>query len=222
MIIKLLQGLTPYQTTVDIMQSIVTDMINKKKTNTALLVEHHPIYTVGYTTYEECINKYGNKIMIDGKVVDILKSERGGKLTYHGPGQRVCYLLIDLKELYNYINLQLFLNDIHSVIINSLKFFNIDGIREREYPGIWIQNGYKLSKIAAIGIKIKSGISYHGIAININTDMRYFESIIPCGIADSARGVTSLQELLGYKIDMNLFDQVLKSELIRFFYIKGL
>jgi lipoyl(octanoyl) transferase len=194
------------------MHQIVDEIILGNSEDTVWFLEHLPIYTVGYTTYEDFLLKYGSTI----NGIPIIKSERGGKITFHGPGQRICYLMLNIKRLYEKIDLYRFLNAIHDAIIRSLKKFNIDGAQDPKYPGVWVAK----NKIAAIGMKIKKGVSYHGLAININNDLNPFKLIQPCGILEPDRGVISIKKILKKFVKINEFDDILQYELEKLFSSK--
>lgn len=198
-----------YKKSIRQMQSIVANIAQGLTKDTAWLLEHHHIYSAGYTTYNNWIKKYGKRI----NGIPLIETERGGQITYHGPGQRVCYIMIDLKKFYGEINLSKFLFDIHQLIICIIKDYGIIGIRDSNYPGIWVKKEEKLNKIAAIGIKIRKGVSYHGVALNVNTDLNYFKLITPCGIDESDRGVTSIAEAIGKKIKLEDVDISIKKYL---------
>jgi lipoyl(octanoyl) transferase len=191
-----------YKKSIRKMQSIVANIAQEVTKDTAWLLEHHHIYTSGYTTYSDWMNKYGRKI----NGIPLVETERGGQITYHGPGQRVCYVMIDLKKFYGVIDLSKFLFDIHQLIISVLGDFGIVGVKDPDYPGVWVKKEGRLNKIAAVGIKIRRGVSYHGIALNINTDLSYFDLIVPCGIYENNRGVTSIAETLGKEIKLKDID----------------
>ena len=198
------------------MHKMNDQVISGEIKNIVWLLEHEPIYTVGYTTYKEFYSQYGESI----NGIPLVCTERGGKITYHGPGQRICYLMMDLKSLYGEINLRKFLDDINAVIINTLKEFGVNGIKDDEYPGVWIQNDRMLSKIAAIGMKVRKGVSYHGVAINVNNNIKPFEIINPCGIVDSNRNTISLSEISKKTINIETFDEILQYMLKKFFVFK--
>lgn len=192
-----------YEKAIQKMEKMVNSIISQNQQNTVWLLEHFPVYTAGYTTYSEWVNKYGKTIECNQRSIPLIESERGGKITFHGPGQRVCYLMLNLKNLYGEINLTKFLDDVHSIILQTLQVFGIEGHKDEKYPGVWIDN----QKIAAIGIKIRRGISYHGFALNVNTNLDYFNVIEPCGIQN--RGVTSISQLLNVKINLKSVDEIL-------------
>ena len=202
-----------YSDAIKEMQSIVEKISLGVSKDMLWTLEHHPIYTAGYTTYSSWINKYGSEI--DG--IPLVETGRGGQITYHGPGQRVIYFMINLKKRYGQIDLRKFLNDIHQLIIDVLAEFGVIGIKDPQYPGVWVRDGTKLNKIAAIGIRVSKGVSYHGIAVNINPDLRFFNLIEPCGISDNDRGVTSLTAILGRKVALSEFDHHLLSHIDKMF-----
>ena len=151
-------------------------------------LEHEELYTGG-TNYKE------NEIL--DKSIEVIKTKRGGKITYHGPGQLICYFVIDLKkrkkDIRNFISL------IEKTIIDTLKFYNIETFADRDNIGIWYNDNSNVKKIAAIGIRVSKWIAYHGFSININNDLQKYESIIPCGIKD--KGVTNLKEIKDQNYD---------------------
>ena len=151
-------------------------------------LEHEELYTGG-TNYKE------NEIL--DKSIEVIKTKRGGKITYHGPGQLICYFVIDLKkrnkDIRNFISL------IEKTIIDTLKLYNIETFADRDNIGIWYNDNSNVKKIAAIGIRVSKWIAYHGFSININNDLQKYESIIPCGIKD--KGVTNLNEIKDQNYD---------------------
>jgi len=127
--------------------------------------------------------------------VDVFHIDRGGDITYHGPGQLVGYPILNLENYY--CDIHRYLRDLEEVLILTLQDFGIIGTRNNDFTGVWVGE----NKIAAIGVKVSKWITMHGFAFNVNTDLRYFDRIIPCGIFH--KGVTSLEKLLGKKIAMN-------------------
>ena len=147
------------------------------------ILEHEEIFTGG-TSYKE------NEIL--DKSINFIKTNRGGKVTYHGPGQLVFYFVIDLKK--RDINIKKLISVIEKTIIKTLKEYKIETFSDRKNIGIWHKNeSGKINKIAAIGIKIRKWIAYHGFAINISNDLNVYKKIIPCGIRD--RGVVNLNKI---------------------------
>lgn len=157
--------------------------INKNISNDLIwILEHENIYTAG-TSYKE------NEII--DKSIKIIKTNRGGKITYHGPGQLICYFVIDLKK--GKKDIRKFINIIEKTIVETLKYYKIDTFPDKDNIGIWYKDKSKIKKIAAIGVRVSKWIAYHGFAININNDLKKYEAIIPCGIKD--KGVTNLKSI---------------------------
>ncbi len=145
-------------------------------------LEHPDIYTAG-TSYNE-----GD---ILDKSIKILETNRGGKITYHGPGQLICYFVIDLKKRKK--DIRNFISIIEKTIIDTLQFFNIKAFSDKENIGIWYKDKEQTKKVAAIGVRISKWIAYHGFSININSNLDKYKAIIPCGIKD--KGVTNLKQI---------------------------
>ena len=157
--------------------------INEQKNNELLwILEHDEIYTAG-TSY--------NKNEILDKSIKVIKTNRGGKITFHGPGQLVCYFVIDLKKRNK--DIRKFITLIEKTIIDTLNHFNIKTFSDKNNIGIWYKNKNHVDKIAAIGVRVSKWIAYHGFSININNDLSKYESIIPCGVKD--KGVTTLKKI---------------------------
>ena len=152
------------------------------------ILEHNDIYTAG--------SSYKDDEILDKKI-KLIKTNRGGKITWHGPGQIIFYFLIDLTKRNK--DIRNFLTVIESSIIKSLKEYNISTFSDRKNIGIWIKKRNSTKKIAAIGIRVKKWIAYHGFSLNINNDIEKYKKIIPCGIKD--KGVTNLRLIkdLNYK-----------------------
>ena len=171
-----------YEEAIRLMEKRVIDL-NENKTNELLwILEHNDVYTAGTSS---------NKNEILDKSINILKTNRGGKITYHGPGQLVCYFVIDLKKRNK--DIRKFISIIENTIINTLEKYKINTFADKKNIGIWYNNNSKIQKVAAIGIRVRKWIAYHGFSININNDLKKYNSIIPCGISD--RGVTSLEKI---------------------------
>ena len=159
------------------------EMINDKKSDELIwILEHEEIYTGG-TSYKE------NEIL--DRSINLIKTNRGGKITYHGPGQIICYFVINLKK--RKINIRKFISIIEKTIIDTLSEFKIDSFADKQNIGIWHQNKKEIKKIAAIGIKVRKWIAYHGFAINVRNDLKKYNKIIPCGIRD--KGITNLVKI---------------------------
>ena len=159
------------------------EMINAKKSDELIwILEHEEIYTGG-TSYKE------NEIL--DRSINLIKTNRGGKITYHGPGQIICYFVINLKK--RKINIRKFISIIEKTIIDTLSEFKINSFADKQNIGIWHQNKKEIKKIAAIGIKVRKWIAYHGFSINVSNDLKKYKKIIPCGIRD--KGITNLVKI---------------------------
>jgi lipoyl(octanoyl) transferase len=158
----------------------LVEINNNNSKDLIWILEHEEIYTGG-TSY--------NKNEILNKDIKIIETNRGGKITYHGPGQIICYFVIDLKKRNK--DIRKFITIIEKTIIESLFEFNVVAFGDPKNIGIWLNHKKKVKKVAAIGIKVKRWIAYHGFAININNDLEKYKNIIPCGISN--KEVTNLK-----------------------------
>ena len=157
--------------------------VDKNKSNELIWTLEHPdVYTAG--------TSYDDSDILD-KSIEILKTNRGGKITYHGPGQLICYFVLDLKKRKK--DIRNFISIIEKTIINTLNFFNIKTFSDKDNIGIWYKDNEGTKKVAAIGVRISKWIAYHGFSINISNDLKKYDVIIPCGIKD--KGVTNLKEI---------------------------
>ena len=171
-----------YDFAMKILEERLLDINNNKKNNLIWLLEHEEIYTAG-TSYkeEEILNKD----------INLIKTNRGGKITYHGPGQLICYFVIDLKTRKK--DIRKFITLIEKTIIESLFEFNIKSFGDPKNIGIWVNDKGNIKKVAAIGVRVSKWIAYHGFSININNNLKKYQNIIPCGISD--KGVTNLKSI---------------------------
>ena len=171
-----------YDDALNFMEKRLENLNTKKSKELIWILEHNDIYTAG-TSYKE-------SEIID-KTIKLLKTNRGGKITYHGPGQLICYFVIDLKRRNK--DIRKFISAIEKTIIETLKFYNIKTFSDKKNIGIWYNNNSKIQKIAAIGVRVSKWIGYHGFSININNDLEKYNAIVPCGIKD--KGITNLKEI---------------------------
>ncbi len=173
-----------------------------------LFCEHYPVYTLGKSGKAEHILISEEKRKKRG--IDFFKTNRGGDITFHGPEQLVVYPILDLEKFYTDIGK--YLRNLEEVVIQTLAHFNIKGERSIGETGVWIDvdKEEKVRKICAIGIRCSRWITMHGLALNVNTDLQYFNYIIPCGITN--KQVTSMQKELGKPIVMNEVKEVLKNK----------
>ena len=171
-----------YDAAIKFMENRLDDLNDKKCKELIWVLEHNELYTAGTSSKESEI--------LD-KSIKIIKTNRGGKITYHGPGQLVCYFVIDLKKRKK--DIRKFISTIEKTIISTLKYFNIETIADKKNIGIWYKDKSELKKVAAIGVRVKKWIAYHGFSININNDLNKYKAIVPCGIND--KGVTTLEKI---------------------------
>ena len=171
-----------YEDAKKVMEERLFDVDLNKSNELIWTLEHPDVYTAG-TSYDE------NDIL--DKSIKILKTNRGGKITYHGPGQLICYFVIDLKKRKR--DIRNFISIVEKTIIETLEFFEIKTFSDKENIGIWYNDGEKTKKVAAIGVRISKWIAYHGFSININNNLKKYDVIIPCGIKD--KGVTNLKQI---------------------------
>lgn len=177
-------GCLPYQEALQLQKQFAVKRRKKEIPDHLLLVEHPPVYTFGKRDATEDLLMTEDWLKQQG--IDIIKTDRGGRVTYHGPGQLVGYLIFGVNgPIPRLVSL------IEETLIRVLSHFKISGERDKDYPGLWVKN----EKIAALGLHIDRGITTHGFSLNINCDLTPFGYIHPCGIKD--RGVTSLRKELG-------------------------
>ncbi len=191
----------PYKKIWDFQKKLHRMRLDNLIGDTIILLEHPHTYTLGKSADKNHLLADDNTLLQNG--IDVFEIDRGGDITYHGPGQIVGYPIIKLDELYE--DVHKYLRELEEIMIRTLDEFGIKSKRIDDYTGVWIGN----NKIAAIGIKVSRWITMHGFAFNINTDLSYYDKIIPCGIFE--KGVTSLAEELGTKIPLkNVKDVIIK------------
>ena len=171
-----------YAKSMKILEKRVQDVLFEKKEELLWILEHKTVYTAGTSANE--------KDLID-KDLSIFKTNRGGKYTVHSPGQKVVYFVLNLNKRKK--DIRMLINNIESCIINILREYKIKSYPDRNNIGIWIKKGDNSMKIAAIGIRVKKWIAYHGFALNISNDLEKYKKIVPCGIRD--KGITSLKNM---------------------------
>ena len=185
-----------YFDAINILESRLKDLYENNEQELIWTLEHNEVFTAG-TSYKE------NEII--DKSIKILETNRGGKITYHGPGQLICYFVLDLRKKKD---IRKFITIIEKTIIQTLKFYKIETFPDKDNIGIWHKSNNEVKKIAAIGIRVSKWIAYHGFAININNDLENYKKIIPCGISD--KGVTNLKNILDQDYT-NLSDILIKN-----------
>lgn len=177
--------------------------IKKNTPNYLLFVQHNHVYTLGNSG--DSNNLLFDQNLLDEKGIEFYKTNRGGDITYHGPGQLVCYPIIDMENFYT--DIHRYLRDLEATVIETLNFFGIKASGNSNETGVWLDTGNDNErKICAMGIKVSRWVTMHGLALNVNTDLSYFEGIIPCGINN--KGVTSISNELKKNIDIGLVQKV--------------
>ena len=193
--------LVPYEQAIKEMESRVKGIAGRELNQLIWCLEHPSIYTSGTSSKDEHILKHD--------LLPVHQTSRGGSYTYHGPGQRVVYVMIDLKK--HGMDIKKFVWNLEELIIRTLQEFEINGYREKDLIGIWVP---ERSKIASIGLRVRKWVTFFGFSVNINPELKYFNSIIPCG--NVGYGVTSLEDQ-GVSTSMNQFDKVLKNHFFSIF-----
>ena len=186
--IKKSQKPVKYEDALRFMEKRLMEIDQNKSNNLIWILEHEDLYTAG-TSYKE------NEII--DKSIKILKTNRGGKITYHGPGQLICYFVIDLKKSKK--DIRKFISTIEETIVKTLRYYEIDSFPDKDNIGIWYDDNSKIKKIAAIGVRVSKWIAYHGFSINIRNDLKKYDAIVPCGIKD--KGVTNLINIKNQNYD---------------------
>ena len=170
-----------YFEAINLLEKRLEDLHKNKDKELIWILEHNEIFTAG-TSYKE------NEILDNS--INLIKTNRGGKITCHAPGQLICYFVLDLRKKKD---IRKFITCIEKTIIETLKNYKIDTFSDKNNIGIWHRGKQMTNKVAAIGVRVKKWIAYHGFAININNNLNQYEKIIPCGVSD--RGVTNLKKI---------------------------
>ena len=182
-------GMSSYETVWSLQKELQARRISGKIGDHLLLVEHEPVYTLGKISHKSHLlrsNDYG---------ISVIQTDRGGDITFHGPGQLVGYPILDLHRYHRSVSW--YMRSLEKIIIDVLSDFKINADRKKGLTGVWIQD----EKVAALGVRISRWVTMHGFALNVDPDLSFYEGIIPCGIRDF--GVTSMETLLGHDIDMS-------------------
>jgi lipoyl(octanoyl) transferase len=196
-------GLTLYDVAINRMDGEVA-AISAGADELIWLVEHPPIYTAGTSAKPADL--------VDAARFPVYATGRGGQYTYHGPGQRVAYVMLDLKKRGN--DVRAFVAGLEDVIIATLAEFEIIGERREDRVGVWVRRGESEDKIAALGIRVRKGVTFHGLSINLVPDLSHFDGIVPCGVVE--HGVTSFADL-GLNPNMAELDLALKASFDKVF-----
>jgi len=203
---KIIPGNTPYSQGIAIMEYHLKEVQTDPAKEIVLLMEHADVYTAG--------TSYDAKELLESGGIEVAYTGRGGKFTYHGPGQRIIYPIINLTKQGRKQDIRQYIQDLEQVTISTLKDLGIDAFLKDGLIGVWVCHNGQDKKIGAIGVRVQKWVAFHGIAINISTDLDKFKGIIPCGIHDY--GVTSTQEI-GRNFSMQDFDDAFMNNFERIF-----
>ena len=185
-------GIIEYEKALQLQNNLVSTRLNDEIPDIILFLQHPSVVTIGLSGSEE--NVIASKELLIDKGIRVLHVDRGGDVTYHGPGQLVGYPIFDLSTKGK--DIHQFVRNLEKVIIQTLDTFSIPAYHDSQYPGVWVGR----EKICALGIRVTRWVTKHGFALNVNPDLSHFNYITPCGIAD--REVTSIAQLLGHNIAM--------------------
>lgn len=206
-------GLVPYEMAYQRQLEKVQARLASEISDTLVFTEHPPVYTLGRRK-EAQQNLLLDSQKLEAKGIQLIQTNRGGDITYHGPGQIVGYPIINLE---NHKDLHAYLRNLEQVLINSLGYLGLAASRRPSKTGIWLEN----RKIAAIGVAVKQWVTYHGFALNVLNDLAPFKDIVPCGISPEEGTVTSLaQELPRTNLDLKEVKAIIKAEFEKTFYAK--
>jgi lipoyl(octanoyl) transferase len=201
-------GMIPYKEAWDLQTQLHQQLVENKRagypnpqTHYFLLCEHPPVFTLGKSGSEDHLRI--NEQERSDYQIEYFKINRGGDITFHGPGQLVGYPILDLDLIFT--DVHRYVRSLEEVIIRVLQNYSVTGTRNSRYTGVWIENNEanaEAKKICAIGVHLSRWVTMHGFAFNVNTNLSYFDHIIPCGIADPDKSVCSLSSLLGKDVDL--------------------
>ncbi len=200
-------GTVAYQPTWELQDDLAEQRRGRRIGDRLLLVEHFPVYTIGRGGDEANLIATPERLREIG--AEFVRVDRGGDITFHGPGQLVAYPIVELRDP---LDLRRYVRSLEEAVIATAAAFGVAAHREDGLIGIWVEG---MRKLAAIGVRVRRGVTTHGLAINVNTDLRWFAEMIPCGIAD--KEVTSLARELGHTVDMGAVETRLTDELARVF-----
>ena len=192
-------GRMSYNSAWDIQKEYHKKVVSGKEPDTLIIVEHEPVYTLGKSANDNHL------LQSASEEIQVFRIERGGDITFHGPGQIVVYPILDLNRFVKSVSW--YMRTLEKIIIDTLSDFEIKAELKDGLTGVWVGD----EKIGAQGVRISRWVTMHGLALNVNTDLRYFDGIIPCGIFDY--GVTSMEKLMGRKQDINK----VKNAIIKYF-----
>lgn len=186
-------GRRPFGEVLDLQRGMAAERIAGTRPDTLILVEHDPVVTLGRSTRQG--NLLADAQLLAARGVELFEIERGGDVTFHGPGQLVGYPIVDLSQ--HRQDLHWYLRQLEQVLIDALATYGIEGRRQEKFTGVWVGN----RKIASIGVHARSWVTWHGFALNVSTDLSYFDLMVPCGIADVT--MTSIVKELGVDVPVS-------------------
>ena len=196
-------GTVAYQPTWELQDELAQQRRERRTGDLLLLLEHFPVYTIGRGGNEANLLASPDRLREIGAT--FVRIDRGGDITFHGPGQLVAYPIVELRDP---LDLRRYVRSLEAAIITTAAHFGVTGDRVEGLTGVWV-DGHR--KLAAIGVRVKRGVTTHGLALNVNTNLRWFAEMIPCGIPD--KEVTSLARELGHPVPMEEVEQALAGEL---------
>lgn len=196
-------GTVAYRPTWELQDELADQRRGRRTGDRLLVLEHFPVYTIGRGGDEA--NLLATPARLSEIGAELIRIDRGGDITFHGPGQIVAYPIVELRDP---LDLRRYVRTLEAAVIATAATFGVESARLLGHPGIWVDGERKL---AAIGVRVKRGVTTHGLALNVNTDLRWFEEMIPCGIPD--KGVTSLARELGTPMAMDAVADELAREL---------
>jgi lipoyl(octanoyl) transferase len=198
-------GTVAYRPTWELQDELAEQRRGRRIGDRLLLVEHVPVYTIGRGGDESNLLASPERLREIG--AELIRIDRGGDITFHGPGQIVAYPIVELKDP---LDLKRYVRTLEAAVIATAARFGVEGGHLKGHPGIWVDRERKL---AAIGVRVRRGVTTHGLALNVNTDLRWFDEMIPCGIHD--KGVTSLAREVGQPLPMDEVEDELARQLAR-------
>jgi lipoyl(octanoyl) transferase len=198
-------GTVAYRPTWELQDELAEQRRTRRIGDRLLLLEHFPVYTIGRGGDASNLLASSERLREIG--AELVRIDRGGDITFHGPGQIVAYPIVELKDP---LDLRRYVRSLEAAIIDTAQHFGVAGQRVQGYPGIWVEGEHKLG---AIGVRVKRGVTTHGLALNVNSDLRWFDEMVPCGIHD--KGVTSLARELGQMVPMHEVEDELARQLAR-------
>jgi lipoyl(octanoyl) transferase len=203
-------GTVPYQPTWELQDELAAQRRERRIGDRLLLLEHFPVYTIGRGGDEANLLAGPDRLRQLG--AEFVRIDRGGDITFHGPGQLVAYPIVELRDP---LDLRRYVRSLEAAIIDVAAAFGVTAERVEGLTGVWVDGQRKL---AAIGVRVRRGVTTHGLALNVNTELRWFDEMVPCGIRD--RDVTSLARELGHPVDMGAVEAELAGALARWFGLR--